>query len=115
MYTNESLKKLLKKCTKLQNSLMRTRAACGEAIYDEQNTEEINDVKAYVEYKIDLLNDISNLIKNFLKGYLNCTIEEMAETLNYYRSQFNALTKDSYLSRLQQIYSRQLNEEIKVL
>ena len=115
MYTNQDLKNLLKKCNKLHSSLLRTRNACNSAVYNEQNTEEINDVKAYIEYKIDLLNDISNLITNFLKGNLNSSADEMAEELNNYRAQFNALTKDSYLSRLQQIYSRQFNAEIKVL
>lgn len=112
MYTKESLKQMLKKANKTKASLTRAHFACNETVYTEQNKEELNETKAYIEYKIDLLNDIINLINNFLAGNLHCNIDELFETLNYYKDQFNVLSNDERLSRLQQIYTRKIDEEV---
>lgn len=112
MYTKQSLKQILKKVNKSKSSLTRARLACNQTLYTEQNEEELNEVKAYIEYKIDLLNDIMNLINNFLVGNLNCNIDELSTTLDYYKEQFNDLSNEVRLSRLQQIYTRKVNNEV---
>ena len=112
MYTEKSLKKLFNKYEKKHKSLTRALIICNDVVVNKFNEEELNEVKEYVAYKIDLLNDIMKLINNFLEGDLRCNIEELAITLDYYKKQFNDLSKEARLSRLQQIYTRKVNEEV---
>ena len=112
MKTNENLKLTLKKSTKLKNSLKRARIACNEVIYTEQNTEELNEVKAFIEYKIDLLDEITTLINKFLKNQWDYKEAEFLKTLDLLKEQFNAVSNNARLFRLQKMYTRKINEEL---
>lgn len=114
MYTNETLKKLLKKSTKIKQQLIKAQITCNSVIYTEQNTEELNDVKAYLAYKIDLLNEMISLTSTFLAKKLN-SYEEISTTLNTYTEQFNNLSNNARLKHLQQFYTRKSNNELEVL
>lgn len=111
MYTKDQLKQMNKKANKLKNSLFRAYDACNSTVYTEQNTEELNAVKEYVAFKIDLLTGILSILENALKNKNGKISEEQITELNEIKQQFNKLSKDEYLSRLQQIYSRKVNTE----
>ena len=109
MYTIPQLKQLLKKSVKVKNQLERSYIACNSTVYTEQNEEELNDVKTFISYKIDLVNDIIFLISNFLKNKTTYSYEEFSSIIESYTRQFNSVCKDSRLKRLEQIYTRKIN------
>lgn len=111
MYTKEQLKQMHKKANKLKNSLFRAYTACNSTVYTEQNTEELNSVKEYVAFKIDLLTGIICILETALKDNNGKISAEQISELNELKQQFNTLSKDKYLSRLQQIYTRKVNAE----
>ena len=112
MYTLPELKQIYKKSIKIKNSIERSIVACNSVVYTEQNTEELNDVKNYLSYKLDLITDILTYIKNFLKNSSKLTLEEISFVIQNYTNQFNDVSKDYRLRRLEQIYTRQINKEV---
>ena len=62
MYTKVELKQIYKKSNKTLSSLNRCLNCCNCVIYTEQNEQELNDVKAFIEAKIDIVADIIGLI-----------------------------------------------------
>lgn len=111
MYTKQSLKQIHKKTSKLKNSLFRAYDNCNSTLYTEQNTEELNTCKEYIAFKIDLLTGIMCILETALKENNGKISEEQISELNEIKQQFNTLSKDEYLSRLQQIYTRKVNTE----
>lgn len=112
MYTLTELKQVYKKSTKIKNSIQRSIVACNSTIYTEQNTEELNSVKSFLSYKLDLITDILAGVRNYLKNQTNQTIDEFSSMLQKQTSLFNEVSKDLHMHRLEQIYSRQINKEI---
>ena len=109
MYTIDQLIQMCKKTNQLKNSLFRAYTACNSTVYTEQNTEELNTVKEYIAFKIDLLTGIMCILENALKENNGKISEEEIFELNEIKQQLNDLSKDEYLSRLQQIYTRQIS------
>lgn len=107
MYTNKTLIKLYKKTTRIKHSLARTNMICNSIKYTEQNTEELNNVKAFIAFKLDVLADIRALIEQFFKSKQEFPTSEFEEQLNELTEYFNKIAKDAYLSHLQQMYSNQ--------
>jgi len=112
MYTLSELKQMHKKVNKLKKSLFRAYTACSSTVYTEQNTEELNAVKEYIAFKIDLLTGIISILETALKENNGKILVEQISELSEIKQQFNDLSKDEYLSRLQQIYTRKINDQV---
>ena len=111
MYTDKQLKQIYKQATKIKNSLERSMASCSKTIYTEQNTEELNAVKNFISYKLDIINEIIMYVKNALNKFYILSKEDLSSELGLYQKQFNQISSDPYLSRLEKIYTRNLNVE----
>jgi hypothetical protein len=108
MYSKPELKQIFKKTLKMEQRLKRMFVVCNSTHYTEQNTEEVDAVKTFINSKIAKLSQIKTLAENLLQEENNSAQMKLKELI----SEFNIISNNAYLNRLQQIYTRRVNEEI---
>ena len=113
MYNRENLKLMLKKTNTKIKSLQNAIAKCNTIVYTEQNAEELTAVKEFIVYKLNLQEDIYNLIKNYIDGKCEHSEEQFYEDLESFKALYNEVCKNDYLTHLQKIYSNTSENEIK--
>ena len=112
MYSTNDIKRILKNAVKYKKSLLRVMEMFNNARYTEQNEEELNNLKCFVSYKIDLLNDLIAIIRNGMANKID--LEELSISIHEIQSLYKEVSSDSYLSRLEQIYTRNIDDELTI-
>lgn len=112
MFSKGEIKNFQKKVIKAKKELIKVMSSCNKAIYTEQNEEELNDVKAFITSKINLLTEIETYINEYLQNKLTCSLVGFVANVMNYKHEYYELCQDERLEYLQKVYSNKVNKEI---
>ena len=100
------LQNLYKKCKSIGTILKNKVKHLNQVVYSEQNTEELNSVKDFVQSKLEVITNLKNFIykdiKNIKNGKEQLYFNQIGENLSKYRN----LCDNKYLTHLENLYTR---------
>ena len=109
MFLKGEVKKFQKKVSEEKKELLKVLANCNQVIYKEQNEEELNDVKAFITSKINLLTEIESYVNEYMQNKLTCSYVEFVTNVMNYKHEYYELCQDERLTYLQKVYSKKTN------
>ena len=97
----EELKEILKKAKQIKKDVITERNKCNMLVYTPQNEEDLRIVKAFIEFKLNLIDEIILLAATGIQNFrYESEIGDYLQSVKKLQTNYNKTAKDEYYSNL---------------